>query len=97
MKKMVSTELTNANIATVKDLLADTSSKLGGLSKRFGPLSPDDRYPRFATAANLVDVILGRAKNGSPATTGARVVELLEAAYRSAASGGQAISVGDLD
>ncbi len=68
-----------------------------GTEQRFGPLSPDDRYPRFATAANLVDVILGRAKNGSPATTGARVVELLEAAYRSAASGGQAIRVGDLD
>jgi hypothetical protein len=31
---MVSTELTNANIATVKDLLADTPRKLEALSKR---------------------------------------------------------------
>lgn len=67
-----------------------------GTEQHFGPLPPDDRYPRFATSANLVDVILGRAENGSPAATGARVVELLEAAYRSAANGGQAIKVSDL-
>lgn len=68
-----------------------------GTEQRFGPLPPDDRYPRFATSANLVDVILGRAPNGSPAATGARVVELLEAAYRSAANGGQTIHVADLE
>ena len=34
MKKIVSTEATNSNIAKVKDLLADTPLKLEGLSKR---------------------------------------------------------------
>lgn len=68
-----------------------------GSEERFGPLPPAERYPRFATSANLVDVILGRAANRSPATIGARVVELLEAAYRSAASGGESIQVADLD
>ena len=33
-------------------------------------LSADDSYPRFATAANLVDVCLGREPNGSPAEFG---------------------------
>ena len=67
-----------------------------GPEERFGPLPADDRYPRFATSANLVDVILGRAANGSPAAVGARVVELLDAAYRSAATGGQPVRVADL-
>jgi predicted dehydrogenase len=67
-----------------------------GTEQRFGPWPADDRYPRFATSENLVEVILGRAKNGSPALTGVRVVELLEAAYRSAASGGQVIRVDSL-
>ena len=35
MKKIISTEATNANIAKVKDLLADTPLKLESLSKRF--------------------------------------------------------------
>jgi predicted dehydrogenase len=68
-----------------------------GTDQRFGPLPDSARYPHLATAANLVDVILGRAANGSPATFGARVVELLEAAYRSAASAGQPVRVADLD
>lgn len=34
MKKIISTEATNSNIAKVKDLLADTPLKLEGLSKR---------------------------------------------------------------
>jgi predicted dehydrogenase len=67
-----------------------------GTEQRFGPLPPDERYPRFATSANLVDVILGRAVNGSPARVAARVVELLDGAYRSAASGGASIPIADL-
>jgi predicted dehydrogenase len=59
-------------------------------------LAAENRYPRFATSANLVDVILGRGANGSPGVIGARVVELLEAAYKSAASGGQVVEVADL-
>jgi predicted dehydrogenase len=53
-------------------------------------------YPRFATANNLVQVILGRAENESPAEIGWRTVELLDAAYRSAAQDGQAVLIEDL-
>ncbi len=59
-------------------------------------LAADDTYPRFTTAANLVDVCLGREPNGSPAEFGHRSVELLDAAYRSAEAGGRMIEVGDL-
>lgn len=45
---------------------------------------PDREYRRFATANNLVDVALGRAPNGCPGQVGWRVVELLDAMYRSA-------------
>ena len=67
-----------------------------GREEQYGPLPEDDRYPRFATAKNLVDVILGQAENGSPGELGARVVELLDAAYRSAAAYGSAIRVAEL-
>jgi predicted dehydrogenase len=53
-------------------------------------------YPRFAPADNLVDNVLGRAENQSPATIGWRTVELLDAAYRSAKADGQAVTVADL-
>ncbi len=59
-------------------------------------LAAENRYPRFATSQNLVDVILGRGENGSPGTVGARVVELLEAAYVSAANGGMPVNTADL-
>lgn len=59
-------------------------------------LPADDSYPRFATAANLVDVCLGREPNGSPAEFGHRSVELLDAAYRSAANDGRMVEVSDL-
>ncbi len=59
-------------------------------------LPADDAYPRFATAANLVDVCRGAAANGSPAAVGLRSVEMLDAAYRSAASRGAMIDVGSL-
>jgi len=67
-----------------------------GGEERHGPLLGPARYPQHATSANLVDVILGKAANGSPATVGTRVVELLEAAYRSADSDGASINVADL-
>jgi predicted dehydrogenase len=67
-----------------------------GREERFGPLAPGDRYPMFAPANNLVDVILGRAENLSPAEVGVRVVELLDAAYRSAAEGGRSVRIADL-
>jgi predicted dehydrogenase len=61
-----------------------------------GPLPAAAIEPRFATARNLVDVILGVAANGSPAEPAWRTVELLDAAYRSAARDGQAVWVKDL-
>ncbi|PJF28039.1 MAG: hypothetical protein CUN53_01820, partial [Phototrophicales bacterium] len=54
-----------------------------GAEMRGETLPPDQRYPSGATSANLVDVILGKAANGSPAEVGVRVVALLDAAYRS--------------
>jgi len=59
-------------------------------------LDPEDTYPRFDTAANLVDVCLGTAKNGSSGEVGLRSVEMLDAAYRSADRGGAMVAVGDL-
>jgi predicted dehydrogenase len=53
-------------------------------------------YQRFATSTNLVDVVLGRAANGSPGEIGWRSVELLDAAYRSAGKDGTPIKVNSL-
>ena len=44
-------------------------------------------YPEDAPVNNLVDVILGRDENRSPALLAAEVVRLLEAAYESARTG----------
>jgi predicted dehydrogenase len=56
----------------------------------------DELYPAHMPATNLVQVIRGEAANGSPAEVGWRTVELLDAAYRSAARDGQAVSVDSL-
>jgi len=53
----------------------------------------EEIYPRFATAQHLVDVILGKVANSSSAEVGWRTVELLDAAYQSAAGDGQAVLV----
>ena len=53
-------------------------------------------YPLHSTASNLVDVIVGKAANGSPGEVAWRTVELLDAAYRSAANDGQTVSVESL-
>ena len=66
-----------------------------GSERRYEPVPEADRYPMFATGQNLIDVILGRAENGSPAEVGVRVVELLDAAYRSAAQDGTPFSVAE--
>lgn len=58
-----------------------------GRIEHLDPTPPDARYPREATARHLADLLLGRAKNLSDATTGIRTVELLDAAYRSATEG----------
>jgi predicted dehydrogenase len=46
---------------------------------------------RLIPARNLVGVALGREANGSPGEVGWRVVELLDAAYRSAKDDGRAV------
>ena len=48
---------------------------------------PNQRYPSELTSRHLVDVLLGRAENRSPGEIGARVVEVLDGAYTSAAEG----------
>ena len=56
----------------------------------------DDPARRFAPHYNLVDVILARGDNGSPAEAGCRTVEMLDAAYRSAERGGEAVTIAEL-
>ena len=60
--------------------------------------SPDGlhAYRRYATTNNLVDIVLGRSANGSSGEIGLRVVEVLDAAYRSAAQGGAAVQIEEL-
>ena len=53
-------------------------------------------YPLYSTVNNLVDVITGKASNGSPGEYGWWTVELLDAAYRSAALNGQPVSIESL-
>jgi predicted dehydrogenase len=54
---------------------------------------PAERYPHWAPADNLVDVVLGRAVNGSPAEVGLATVALLDAIYRSAAEGSRRVQL----
>lgn len=67
-----------------------------GTEMRSDTLPPNQRYPSGATSANLVDIVLGKAANGSPAEVGVRVVELLDAAYRSAEHDGVPVNIADL-
>jgi predicted dehydrogenase len=53
-------------------------------------------YPAHLPAVNLTDIILRQADNLSPDVYGWRSVELLDAAYRSAARNGEAVSVASL-
>ena len=50
-------------------------------------------YPANMPVTNLIEVIQGTAANGSPPEIGWRTVELLDAAYQSAAMAGQAVDV----
>ncbi len=51
---------------------------------------------RFNSTNNLVDRILGRAENGASGEVGWRVVEILDAAYRSAQQGGRVVRIEEL-
>jgi predicted dehydrogenase len=52
-----------------------------------------DRYPMAGPARNLVDLARGVGVNGSPVAFGQRTVEILDAAYRSAAQDGTALDI----
>lgn len=54
-------------------------------------LAPDDIYPARAPALNFIDAVIGTAPNGSPGTQGLASMEIIDAACRSAASGGNTI------
>lgn len=56
-------------------------------------IPPEERYPMYRPATNLVDITVGTATNGSPVTIAQQTVELLDAAYRSAATGGQPVDL----
>lgn len=56
------------------------------------PVVSERAYRHSAPAHNLVEIILGQAANHSPATVGWRVVELLDAAYRSARQDGHSVT-----
>lgn len=81
------------------DLLAGTTAIRGAdgqIEELVRQPGADERDRRFATADNLVDVIRGAAANGAPGEVGWRAVELLDAAYRSAARGGLPVSIDEL-
>lgn len=56
------------------------------------PVVGERDYRRSAPAHNLAELILGQRGNESPGTVGWQVVELLDAAYRSARQDGQAVT-----
>jgi predicted dehydrogenase len=81
------------------DLVAGTTSIRGaaGLHEELErPSEEAQAESRSATINNLVDIILGKAANGAPGEVGWRAVELLDAAYRSAAKGGEAVTIESL-
>ena len=54
----------------------------------------DDAYPVQAPVRSLIDVVRGDAESRTPASVSIATVELLEAAYRSAAGRGQPVDIG---
>lgn len=69
-----------------------------GSIEQLDEVPPDGRYPQEATSRHLVDLVLADppVANRSSGEIGARVVELLEAAYRSAAER-RVVGVDELD
>ena len=66
-------------------------------SEHFAPtVENSTATDRFASTDNLVDRILGRAQNGAPGEVGWRAVEVLDAAYRSAAEAGRPVLIEEL-
>ncbi len=65
--------------------------KVDGQVHKYEELAPQDIYPLYAPATNLVDVSLGLAGNGSPATLGATAMRIIRAPCWSASCGQNAI------
>jgi len=63
-----------------------------GAVERLPAPTLEERYPDWAPADNLVDVVLGRAPNGSPASLGVLTVDFVDAIYR-AARGGRTVTL----
>ncbi len=65
-----------------------------GPSRELAPaVSEQDTYPHAAPLGSLVELIRHGGENRSPASSAIATVELLDAAYRSAAAGGQPIDL----
>ena len=60
---------------------------LRGEVHRLPGLPTEERYPDWAPADNLVDVVLGRGVNGSSAALGVLTVEFVDAMYKAAREG----------
>jgi predicted dehydrogenase len=80
------------------DLVRDTLTIRGPDDRleEFRPLVDGEGYPKHAPADNLVAIICDGAPNASPPEAGLHTVELLDAAYRSAAQEGKAVEVASL-
>ena len=76
----------NEGEAAIHGLQAARSARLPGLR-------PRSAIPDWAPADNLVDIVLGRGTNGSPASLGVLTVEFVDAMYR-AAREGRTVQVG---
>lgn len=63
------------------------SIHVAGMTKNLLELPRDQRNPEHAPARNLIDLVLGRAGNGSPGEIGLGAVEFVAAMYRSARDG----------
>ena len=61
---------------------------MNGERRSYPDLAEDEIYPHLAPATNLIDSILDPSQNRSPATLGRAAMDVVEAACRSAESGG---------
>jgi predicted dehydrogenase len=80
--------------------VADSAARAAALHRKDG--SREDlsqvwyRGNPYPVPHNFVGVILGREENGSPGENGERVVEVLDAAYRSAKEDGRGVFIDEL-
>lgn len=81
----------------LQDLLAGTVElhRNEGTSEALDPLGEDEIYPAELPGQRFADLIAGHGDNRAPGEPAARVVEFLEAAYRSADLG-RPVSIAEL-